>query len=82
VFDCILSLSTISFWDGSKVCGEKKHNKPTEAYSRLRDDRMGESNLKANRNARTAKTGCEPYAAVRGRDHADEPGESDMCENP
>jgi hypothetical protein len=82
VFDCILSLSTISFWDDSKVCGEKKHNKTTGAYPRLRDDRMGTGILKANRNTRAAKTGCEPYAAVRGRERAGGQGESDMCENP
>jgi hypothetical protein len=78
----MLSLSTISFWDGSKVCGEKKHNKTTGAYSRLRDDRMHDGGLKANRNARAAQTRCEPHAAVRTRDRAGRSGKNDMCENP
>jgi hypothetical protein len=41
----------MSFWDDSKVCGEKKHNKTTGAYSGLRADHMGGGDLKADRNA-------------------------------
>jgi hypothetical protein len=76
-----LSLSTISFWDDSKVCGEKKRNKTTGAYSGLRDDHMRESALKADRNARAAQTGCEPHAAVRRCGIAGGRRETDMCEN-
>jgi hypothetical protein len=82
VFDCILSLSTISFWDSSKVCGEKKHNKTAVAYFRLRDDHMRERRLKADRNEKAGQTGCEPLAAVRVRQWTAGFGQSDMCENP
>jgi hypothetical protein len=66
VFDCILSLSTISFWDGSKVCGTIKRNKTTGAYSGIPGDDMGEARLKAKRKERAAQIGGKPYAAAMG----------------
>jgi hypothetical protein len=64
VFDCILSLSTISFWDGSKVCGTKKSNKTTGAYSGIPGDDMHEADLKAKRNTRPASIGGMSRAAA------------------
>jgi hypothetical protein len=66
VFDCILSLSTISFWDGSKVCGTKSCNKTTGAYSGIPGDDMGEACLKGKRNACAAQIGRQPHAAAMG----------------
>ncbi|MFM0155892.1 prephenate dehydrogenase [Paraburkholderia sediminicola] len=59
-----MSLSTISFWDGSKVCGTKSCNKTTGAYSGIPGDDMHEAHLKAKRNARTAQNGRKPHAAA------------------
>jgi hypothetical protein len=66
VFDCILSLSTISFWDDSKVCGTKKRNKTTGAYSGIPGDDMHGTHLKAKRNDRTAQIGRQAHAVAMG----------------
>jgi hypothetical protein len=81
VFDCILSLSTISFWDGSKVCGTKKCNKTAGAYSGLPGDDMREGHLKAERNTRTAQNGGKPYAAATRGGARRRLTRWDMCEN-
>ncbi|MFP3565562.1 hypothetical protein [Paraburkholderia sp. SIMBA_030] len=81
MFDCILSLSTISFWDGSKVCGTKKCNKTAGAYSGIPGDDMREGRLKARRNARTAQNGGKPYAAATRGSARHSPASGDMCEN-
>jgi hypothetical protein len=47
-----LSLSTISFWDSSKVSGTKKYNKTTGAYSGIPGDDMQAAHLKGKRNPR------------------------------
>ncbi|MFM0638549.1 prephenate dehydrogenase [Paraburkholderia metrosideri] len=59
-----MSLSTISFWDDSKVCGTKSCNKTTGAYSGIPGDDMHEAHLKGKRNARAAQIGRKPHAAA------------------
>ncbi|WP_162831451.1 prephenate dehydrogenase [Paraburkholderia caffeinilytica] len=61
-----MSLSTISFWDGSKVCGTKNCNKTTGAYSGIPGDDMDETRLKGKRNACAAQIGRQPHAAAMG----------------
>jgi len=81
VFERILSLSIVSFWDGTKVCGEKKPNKTARAYSGLRNEHMRERGFSAARNAGAAQTGCEPLAVVSASQPNGGTSQSHMCEN-
>ncbi|WP_236071260.1 prephenate dehydrogenase [Paraburkholderia domus] len=74
-----MSLSTISFWDGSKVCGTIKRNKTTGAYSGIPGDDMREARLKAKRNVRAAQIGAKPYAAARPLRARRGVASGDMC---
>ncbi|AXE93453.1 prephenate dehydrogenase [Paraburkholderia terricola] len=51
---CISSVSTVSFWDGSKVSATKKHNKTAGAYSGIPAHDMREALFKAGFAARGA----------------------------
>jgi hypothetical protein len=67
VFDCISSLSTIWFWDDSKVSRTKNRNKTAGAYSGIPGDDMGARILKADLKPRAGRNGGEPrVAASRG----------------
>jgi hypothetical protein len=64
----IVCLHHLSFWDGSKVSGTKKHNKTTGAYSGIPGDDMRGGHLKAKRNVRISSIAGQPLAAaMRGR---------------
>jgi hypothetical protein len=67
VFACISSLSTVSFWDDSKVSGTKSRNKTAGAYSGIPGDdmqaRVPKGGLTLSARPGVAQTGGEPYRA-------------------
>jgi hypothetical protein len=67
VFACISSVSTIWFWDGSKVSGTKIRNKTTGAYSGIPAADMRARRLKADLQAPAGMSGAQPFAAATRR---------------
>jgi hypothetical protein len=57
VFACISSVSTISFWDASKVSGTKSRNKTTRGYSGIPGDDMHSRILKGKLKPRVGRIG-------------------------
>jgi hypothetical protein len=67
VFACISSVSTIWFWDDSKVSGTKIRNKTTGAYSGIPAADMRARRLKAELKASARMRGAQPFAAAARR---------------
>ncbi|MBC8728510.1 hypothetical protein F6X39_09360 [Paraburkholderia sp. UCT2] len=57
MFACISSVSTISFWDDSKVSGTKSRNKPIRGYSGIPGDDMQRPVLKGKLKPRVGRIG-------------------------
>jgi hypothetical protein len=67
VFACISSVSTISFWDDSKVSGTKSRNKTTRGYSGIPGDDMHRRILKGKFKPRVGRLGRWGAASPLGR---------------
>ncbi|MBC8748939.1 hypothetical protein F6X42_20815 [Paraburkholderia sp. WC7.3b] len=67
MFACISSVSTISFWDDSKVSGTKSRNKTIRGYSGIPGDDMHRRRLKGKLKPRVGRIGCGPTASPMRR---------------
>ncbi|RZF27761.1 hypothetical protein EVC45_21230 [Paraburkholderia sp. UYCP14C] len=67
MFACISSVSTISFWDDSKVSGTKSRNKTIRGYSGIPGDDMRSPILKGNLKPHVGRIGRAAAASPMRR---------------
>ncbi|NUX54234.1 hypothetical protein FSB65_12385 [Paraburkholderia sp. JPY418] len=67
MFACISSVSTISFWDDSKVSGTKSRNKTIRGYSGIPGDDMHRPILKGKSKPRVGRIGSAAAASPMRR---------------